>query len=85
MLFRLVAFALLLVPAAAIQVAPAEAQAGPSIRVPPARGQGRPIPGRFIVTLTPLQIGILFVSQAVGVFLALAVVAILFVPPAAAV
>ncbi|UXN73914.1 hypothetical protein N8D56_00535 [Devosia sp. A8/3-2] len=39
--------------------------------------------GRFIVTLTPLQIGVLFVSQAVGVFLAPAVVAILFVPPAA--
>lgn len=37
--------------------------------------------GRFIVTLTPMQIGILFVSQAVGVFLALAVVAIIFVPP----
>ena len=38
--------------------------------------------GRFIVTLTPLQIGILFVSQAVGVFLALAVVAVLLGPPA---
>jgi hypothetical protein len=39
--------------------------------------------GRFIVTLTPVQIGILFVSQAVGVFLALAVVAIIFgAPPA---
>src|SRR5688572_26458383 len=51
MLFRLAAFVLLLVPAAAIDVAPASAQAEPSIRVPPARGQGRPIPGRFIVTL----------------------------------
>ncbi|MNL78445.1 hypothetical protein D3C87_2048290 [compost metagenome] len=39
--------------------------------------------GRFIVTLTPVQIGILFVSQAVGVFLALAMVAIIFgAPPA---
>jgi hypothetical protein len=38
--------------------------------------------GRFIVTLTPLQIGILFVSQAVGVFVALAVVAVLLGPPA---
>jgi hypothetical protein len=38
--------------------------------------------GRFIVTLTPLQIGILFISQAVGVFLALAVVAIILGPPA---
>ena len=38
--------------------------------------------GRFIVTLTPLQIGILFVSQAVGVFLALAVVAVMLGPPA---
>jgi len=37
--------------------------------------------GRFIVTLTPLQIGILFVSQAVGVFLALAVVAVILGPP----
>jgi hypothetical protein len=33
--------------------------------------------GRFIVTLAPLQIGILFLSQAVGVFLALAVVAVM--------
>ncbi|WP_240232096.1 hypothetical protein [Devosia lacusdianchii] len=38
--------------------------------------------GRLVVTLTPLQIGILFVSQAVGVFLALAVVAVLIGPPA---
>ncbi|MNW20340.1 hypothetical protein D3C71_2207020 [compost metagenome] len=38
--------------------------------------------GRFIVTLTPLQIGILFISQAVGVFLALAVVAVLIGPAA---
>ena len=38
--------------------------------------------GRFIVTLTPLQIGILFISQAVGVFLALAVVAVILGPPA---
>lgn len=38
--------------------------------------------GRFIVTLTGLQIGILFISQAVGVFLALAVVAVLLGPPA---
>lgn len=38
--------------------------------------------GRFIVTLTPLQIGILFISQAVGVFVALAVVAVLLGPPA---
>jgi hypothetical protein len=36
--------------------------------------------GRFIVTLTPLQIGILFISQAVGVFVALAVVAVLLGP-----
>lgn len=36
--------------------------------------------GRFIVTLAPLQIALLFVSQAVGVFLALGVVA-LFLPP----
>ena len=41
--------------------------------------------GRLIVTLTPLQIGILFVSQAVGVFLALAVVAVIIGPPAAGV
>lgn len=39
--------------------------------------------GRFIVTLTPLQIGILFVSQAVGVFVALAVVAVILGPPPA--
>jgi hypothetical protein len=38
--------------------------------------------GRFIVTLTPLQIGLLFVSQAVGVFLALGIVA-LFLPASA--
>lgn len=37
--------------------------------------------GRFVVTLTPLQIGLLFVSQAVGVFLALAVVAVILGPP----
>ena len=37
--------------------------------------------GRFIVTLAPLQIGILFISQAVGVFLALAVVAVFIGPP----
>ncbi|HEV7346362.1 MAG TPA: hypothetical protein VGN60_12105 [Devosia sp.] len=37
--------------------------------------------GRFIVTLTPLQIGILFISQAVGVFFALAVVAVMLGPP----
>ncbi|MET3926867.1 hypothetical protein [Devosia sp. 2618] len=41
--------------------------------------------GRFIVTLTPLQIGILFVSQAVGVFFALAIVAVLIGPPVPAV
>lgn len=41
--------------------------------------------GRLIVTLTPMQIGILFISQAVGVFLALAVVAVLIGPPAAGV
>lgn len=35
--------------------------------------------GRFIVTLSALQIGLLFVSQAVGVFLALGLVA-LFLP-----
>ncbi len=40
--------------------------------------------GRMIVTLTPLQIGILFVSQAVGVFLALAIVAVLLGPSATA-
>jgi len=38
--------------------------------------------GRFIVTLTGMQIGILFISQAVGVFLALAVVAVILGPPA---
>ncbi len=37
--------------------------------------------GRFVVTLTPLQIGLLFLSQAVGVFLALGVVAIMLPPP----
>ena len=37
--------------------------------------------GRFIVTLTPLQIGILFISQAVGVFLALGVLALTIAPP----
>lgn len=36
--------------------------------------------GRFIVTLTPLQIGILFLSQAVGVFLALGVMALIMAP-----
>ncbi|ODT47695.1 hypothetical protein [Devosia sp. 63-57] len=35
--------------------------------------------GRFIVTLSAIQIGLLFVSQAVGVFLALGIVAI-FLP-----
>lgn len=35
--------------------------------------------GRFIVTLSALQIGLLFISQTVGVFLALALVA-LFLP-----
>ena len=40
--------------------------------------------GRLIVTLTPMQIGILFVSQAVGVFLALAIVAVLLGPSATA-
>lgn len=39
--------------------------------------------GRLIVTLAPLQIGILFISQAVGVFIALAAVAVLLGPPAA--
>lgn len=38
--------------------------------------------GRFIVTLKPMQIGILFLSQAVGVFLALAMVAVMMGPPA---
>ena len=38
--------------------------------------------GRLIVTLTPLQIGILFISQAVGVFVALAIVAVIIGPPA---
>ncbi|UYN99357.1 MAG: hypothetical protein KIT02_15805 [Devosia sp.] len=37
--------------------------------------------GRFIVTLKPIQIGLLFVSQAVGVFLALAVLAVLLPMP----
>lgn len=36
--------------------------------------------GRFIVTLSPLQIGILFISQAVGVFLALGVLALTVAP-----
>lgn len=36
--------------------------------------------GRYIVTLKPIQIGLLFVSQAVGVFLALGVT-VLFLPP----
>ena len=38
--------------------------------------------GRFIVTLPPLQIALLFVSQAVGVFLALGLVALFLPPPA---
>ena len=38
--------------------------------------------GRLIVTLPPLQIGILFISQAVGVFVALAIVAVIIGPPA---
>ena len=38
--------------------------------------------GRFIVTLAPLQIGLLFISQAVGVFLALGVVALFLPMPA---
>jgi len=38
--------------------------------------------GRFVVTLAPLQIGILFLSQAVGVLLALAIVAMLMGAPA---
>lgn len=38
--------------------------------------------GRFIVTLSPLQIALLFVSQAVGVFLALGIVALLLPPEA---
>lgn len=38
--------------------------------------------GRYVVTLKPLQIGALFLSQAVGVFLALAVVAVIIGPPA---
>ncbi len=37
--------------------------------------------GRLVVTLTPLQIGLLFLSQAVGVFLALGVVAMMLPPP----
>lgn len=40
--------------------------------------------GRLIVTLTPVQIGVLFVSQAVGVFLALGIVAVLLGPSATA-
>lgn len=39
--------------------------------------------GRFIVTLTGLQIGILFISQAVGVFLALGVIAVIVGPAVA--
>lgn len=40
--------------------------------------------GRFVVTLKPLQIGILFLSQAVGVFLALVVVSLVMgMPPMA--
>jgi hypothetical protein len=39
--------------------------------------------GRLIVTLSPIQIGILFVSQAVGVFIALAIVAVIIGPSAA--
>ncbi|MBU1307325.1 MAG: hypothetical protein KKF33_17625 [Alphaproteobacteria bacterium] len=38
--------------------------------------------GRFVVTLKPLQIGILFLSQAVGVFLALVIVALFLGMPA---
>mgnify|MGYP001436848960 FL=1 len=38
--------------------------------------------GRFIVTLAPLQIALLFVSQAVGVFLALGLVAVFLPVPA---
>lgn len=38
--------------------------------------------GRFIVTLAPLQIGLLFLSQAVGVFLAFAVLALVLPVPA---
>ena len=38
--------------------------------------------GRFIVTLAPLQIGLLFISQAVGVFLALGIVALFLPAPA---
>ena len=37
--------------------------------------------GRFVVTLSPVQIGLLFVSQAVGVFLALGVIALLLPAP----
>ncbi|SFV36538.1 hypothetical protein SAMN05216456_2524 [Devosia crocina] len=38
--------------------------------------------GRFIVTLSGLQIGLLFISQAVGVFLALGLVAMFLPAPA---
>jgi hypothetical protein len=38
--------------------------------------------GRFIVTLTPIQIGILFLSQAVGVFISMAIIGFLLVPAA---
>ncbi|KKB76658.1 hypothetical protein VW35_18025 [Devosia soli] len=37
--------------------------------------------GRFIVTLAPMQIALLFVSQAVGVFLALGLIAIFLPAP----
>lgn len=37
--------------------------------------------GRLIVTLAPLQIGLLFLSQAVGVFIALALVTVLLPAP----
>ncbi|KQN76921.1 hypothetical protein [Devosia sp. Leaf64] len=37
--------------------------------------------GRFIVTLAPLQIGLLFLSQAVGVFLALGLVTLILPAP----
>ncbi len=38
--------------------------------------------GRFIVPLAPLQVGLLFISQAVGVFLALGIVALFLPAPA---
>lgn len=37
--------------------------------------------GRYIVTLKPMQIGLLFISQAVGVFLALGVLALILPVP----